>query len=219
MKKCNRCNVFINSSDNICPLCKSIIKDDKVDDVFPVINKGKNYNDLVEKIINFSCVFAILVCLAINVLVSKKVSWSWFVLCAIGSFYITIKLAIKYRKSYMTCLFIELFTVTLIAILWDYFTKFHGWSINYVLPFICISYTITALVIWLFTHNSIKNYIIYISFSCLIGLLPIVFMFLGLLKIVWPSILSVIVSLFSLCFLIFFKNRLLKSEFMKRFHI
>lgn len=219
MKKCNRCQVIINSEDNFCPLCNNRIEDGLVDEVFPIIPTIYRQHSLLGKILGFLSIFGAILCLILNLFINHTLSWSWFVLAGIGSFWFTVKIAIKRRKHYMKTLFTELNAIIILAIIWDYFTKWHGWSISYVLPLLGVAYTFTVFIMRIFFKEPIKDYIIYVYMNCLIGLLPIILIIFNLVNTYWPAITSIITSFFALTFLYIFNYQSLQKEIKRRFHI
>ena len=49
MTKCNKCNIELNTIDDICPLCKSEIKN-KGESIYPVIKNNLTNKLLMKKI-------------------------------------------------------------------------------------------------------------------------------------------------------------------------
>ena len=220
MKKCYKCNVNINSSVPICPLCKNNIeKNEKDESVFPFIPNIYKKNKLILKCFMFFSFEGCILSIMINYLISNKISWSWFVVAGIISFWITFIIGIKQRNNFMTLLFLEVLIVMISAVIWDYFTGWYFWSINFVLPFLCIAYITTLFFLRIFLKNVFKDYIIYIYIYSVIGLIPLYFIIKGSLYIKWPSIICVIFSIFSILALGIFNHKQMKAELERRLHI
>jgi len=220
MKKCYKCNVSINSNNSKCPLCKSELKESKVDEsVFPIIPNFYKSHKLLLKCILFITLLGCILCIIINYLISKEISWAWFVMAGIISFWITFIIGIKQRNNFMTLLFAEVIIVLISSIIWDYFTGWHFWSITYVLPFLCVSYLTTLSILRIFLKNIFRDHIIYIYINLLIGLVPLYFILRDKLSIKWPSIICVIFSVLLILILAIFNHKQMKNELERRLHI
>lgn len=219
MKKCYKCNVIVNSSLNKCPLCQNEIKHGKSKEcVFPIIPTIYKKHKLLYKMLSFISLFGSIICITINSIVSKEISWSWFVIAGILCFWITLITAIKRRNHFMKLLFTEFNLIVIITILWDYFTGWHLWSINYVLPFTCISYIIAMFIMRIFFKYYIKDHIIYITLNCLIGIIPLLLILIDVVTVEWPSMISVILSIFMVLLLAIFNRKSFTKELTRRFH-
>lgn len=155
----------------------------------------------------------------INYTINRKLSWSLFVILGIITFWLTIYNGIKKRHNFFNLLITEIISLIILSILWDYYTGFYKWSLIFVMPFICTIYTITFLVIRIFTNKSTKDFILYTYINSLIGATPLYFILTNKFKILWPSYVSVSTSIFALIFLIIFNQNTLENEIEKRLHI
>lgn len=220
MKRCYKCNVDVNSSLNKCPLCQNEIESGKVENsVFPLIPTIYKSHRLLYKILSFISIFGVIVCLTINSIVSKEISWFWFVVAGILCFWITLITAVRRRRShFMKLLFTEFNLIIITTILWDYFTGWSLWSVNYVLPFICISYILAMFIMRIFFKYYIKDYMIYITLNCLIGIVPLFLLLFKVVTVTWPSIVSGLISIFVVALLAIFNRKSFTKELTRRFH-
>jgi hypothetical protein len=219
MKKCYKCDVIVNTSLHKCPLCQNEISHEKVKTcVFPVIPTLYKRHNLLYQILTFISVFGVITCLLINIIVSKEIGWSWFVITGIICFWATIITAIKRRNHFMRFLFAEFNLIIIITILWDYITGWNMWSVDYVFPFTCISYIIVMFIMRIFFNYYIKDYIIYITVNCLMGIIPLILVFFKVLLVNWPSVLSGLTSIFMVALLAIFNRKSLTKELERRFH-
>ncbi|MBE6139409.1 MAG: hypothetical protein E7174_02765 [Firmicutes bacterium] len=220
MKKCYKCNVSINSNISKCPLCKSNIEDNANEEsVFPIIPNLYMKHKLFYKCLLFISILSSVLCIIINYLVSDKISWACFVVAGIISFWITFVIGVKNRNNFMRLLFAEMILILIASIIWDYFTGWHFWSITFVLPFLCISYISTLFFLRIFLKNIFKDHIIYIYINCLIGLIPLYFIFKDFLSIKWPSIVCITISILAILALAIFNHKQMKNELERRLHI
>ncbi len=219
MRKCLKCNVSIASNTNICPLCKTPIEDGPCNDVFPLIENNYKHHSLLLNILKVCSIIAIILCLFINYTISNTISWGWFVIAGIFSFWLTLATALRGRKYFIKMLFAEMILIIVVSIVWDYFTGFNFWSINYCLPFLCSIYMICILLMRLFRQNLAKDFIFYATINSMIGLVPGILLIFDKVTVIWPSYISVIISVVILVFLAVFNKRQLKNELERRFHI
>lgn len=219
MKKCFKCKININSNIEECPLCRTPLDNKKkVDDPFPLVKSKFNNITLLYKLLLLISVIGILISVLINYSVSKKLSWSGFVIAAIGCFWATFLAAIKKKNYFFKWLFTELNVILAVTFLWDYITGWHNWSLTFVLPFICILYSILVFIFRLFIRNLLKDYIFYTYINCLIGLIPLYSILTNKVKIVWPSFVSVVICSFLMISLIIFNKKQVASELERRLH-
>lgn len=220
MKKCYKCNVTINSSLPLCPLCRSQIDKSNVDEVvFPIIPNMYRKHNLIFKLILFLSFLGCILCMMINYFINKEIGWSLFVIAGIVSFWITLIIGMKRRNNFMKLLFAEIMLVLISSIIWDYFTGWYFWSITYVLPFLCIAYIAVLFFLRLFLKNIFKDYIIYIYINSLIGIVPLYFVFRDMLIVQWPSVLCVMFSVVSILALAIFNHKQMMNELERRLHI
>ncbi|MEG1892731.1 MAG: DUF6320 domain-containing protein [Bacilli bacterium] len=220
MNKCNKCHVDIITDTSICPLCKNRIdKRFPTEDFYPTIEYTYKKHDLVINILKFCSVLAILLSLLINYLISSKISWAYFVVASIITFWITINTALLRRTNFMRLMFAELNLLNIVAIIWDYCTGFHMWSVTYVFPFICTIYIIIMLIMRIFMKVYIKDNIFHIYINCMVGLVPGILIILNIVHVRWPSIISVVTSIIIISFLIVFNRKQLENELTRMFHI
>lgn len=218
MNKCDKCNVNIYTNESVCPLCQNKINLKTKNSNFPNVLSKYKFHNLLMKITFFISLCGIIICSLINYTISHKLSWSIFVILGIISFWFTFIIGIYRRKNFMKLLFTEIISIIILAILWDYSTGFYKWSIIYVLPFLCVTYTLTFLILRIFTNKINKEYILYTYLNSLIGIIPLYFILKDSFKPIWPSYLSVCTSIFVLIFLFIFNHRTLEHELKRRLH-
>ena len=214
MRRCLKCNVDIASNADICPLCQTPIEKAKGNNVFPELEFNYKHHSLLLNILKVCSLIAIIICLFINFTISRAITWAWFVIAGILSFWLTLVTALRGRKHFMKMLFAEMILIIVV-----YFTGFNFWSINYCLPFLCSVYMVLILLMRLFRRNLAKDFIFYATINSMIGLVPGVLLIFNKVSVTWPSYISVILSIVILVFLTVFNKRQVKNELERRFHI
>lgn len=219
MNKCPKCEVTLKSSSNICPLCHNKIKLKEKNSIYPKVKSPYRAYSLLIRISLLATLCGVIFSLLINYWISNEISWSIFVILGIISFWLTFSTGMNRRHGFMRILFAEILAIIILSILWDLSTGFHKWSLTYCLPFLCIAYTITFLIIRIFTQNTRKEYILYTYLNSLIGIIPLYFILKNNLNTLWPSYISVCTSIFALIFLFIFNHHALETEIERRLHI
>lgn len=221
MKYCSDCNVKIRNDIQKCPLCDSS-KLDIIDNFF-VVDYPKispvGYFFIYKRILLFLLIVSSGVCLIINYIVSNTISWSLIVI--FGSLYIwgSLDNSIKKMKNFGDIVMYQTFLLSCLVFVIDFATDFNRWSINYVLPFIFVV-AILMINFALIIRPSIVIYnIVYLLLASILGISPIFMIIFGKVTIVWPSIVSVICSIFTIIGMFIFINKQTRSEIKKRFHI
>lgn len=219
MKTCYKCNVKINTNVEECPLCHNILEEkNKGENIFPTIESKYQLREILEKILKFLAISSVFISIFLNYVISKEISWSLFVVAGITSFFITLNITLKTRKNFMKLLFAEFNIILFSSILWDIFTGFYKWSLNYVLPLTCISYIVAIFIMRIFFKYYIKDYVFYIVTSCLIGLSPIILLIFNVLTVRWISYISVCISIFVIALMYVFNKKSLQKELERRLH-
>ena len=219
MNICPKCKVTLKTNSTTCPLCHNKIELKEKNSIYPTLKQNNYTRNLLIRISLFITLCGIIFSLLINYWVSKEISWSIFVILGIISFWLTFSTGMNKHHNFMRILFAEIIAIIILSILWDLITGFHKWSLTYCLPFLCIAYTITFLIIRIFTKYHNKEYILYTYLNSLIGIFPLYFILKDNLNTLWPSYVSVLTSILALIFLFIFNHHTLETEIERRLHI
>lgn len=218
--KCYKCNVTVESNTHICPLCKNEMKKEgKIENIFPVIPTIHKGHGLFLKILMLIFLANIIICAAIDLMINKTFSWSFVVLAANICVALSLGMAIKKRHHFAKLMFSEYFLIMVISLLWDHFTGWKLWSLNYVLPLVSMVFIYISFILRLFFPYQLKNYFMNILFACLVGMVPIFLFMLEITTVKWTAYVSAITSIVMLCSLIVFDGKKIKKEIESRFHL
>jgi len=164
-------------------------------------------------------VAAAAVCAAVLLCVPQYGWAALSVLAGLGSGWLTLGIAVKKRRKPFNAVFWQICTLSLLAVAWDIGTGFRGWSLDFVLPILyactMLAMTVTARILRL----QVQDYLVYLVMDILLGLLPLIFLLCGMLRIVYPAAVCVAVSLILLAALILFEGSALKGELLRRLHL
>lgn len=219
MRHCKKCNVKLDIISNKCPLCNSEIDSkEEFSSSYPVINMVVS-KSLFRKLVFFlACVISVAV-LILNYALTPNIKWSLFVILQIFSSYYVFYNVLSGRKKVVKLLLSLNIIVSGLSIFWDIYTGFHGWSVNYVIPALCISYGMFMLILRLVRYYAFKENSSYIYLNICLEFLPIILVYMGYAK---PNILiylSMIFGILNLIMLLAFDGSNFKDDIVKKLHI
>ena len=123
------------------------------------------------------------------------------------------------RNRVLRMLFVFNILVCLISIFWDVYIGFDGWSLDYVLPSLCITYGIFVLLLRFINYFAFRQNNTYIYFNICLGFVPLILLFLDIVKVDLLADLSAIIAFINLIILIIFDWSDLKNFISKKFHL
>ena len=123
------------------------------------------------------------------------------------------------RRNPMKAAIWQLVLVSILVLLWDWFTGGNGWSIHFVLPvfFPCMQLAVAVTARAL--HLRPSDYLLYLILCVLAGLIPMILLLCGALRIIYPSVICAGISIISLAAMLLFKGSALRSELIRRLHL
>ncbi len=220
MKYCNSCNVQVSGNRKNCPLCQGILSPGEYqDEAFPKIPFVYRENSILIKIMILISVIIACVSVAVNIMLPKGGAWSMFVLGGLVSLWISIITAINKRNNILKNILYQVVVISVIVIIWDFFTGWKGWSITYVIPFVCFFSMIAMAVISRFYEFYAEDCILYIIIGGMFGLVQIVFVFTGKLTVLYPSLICIVASIVSLSKMLIFNKKIFLEEIKRRLHM
>lgn len=221
MQYCDKCRVHLRGSQKVCPLCGGIISedDDRTEEVFPIIPTiYQEFNIFIRLMILIS-ISTVIISFAVNFIFTRESRWSLFVAAAILCMWISLFFIIRKKNNIPKTIIWQVVIVGILSVLWDWFVGWHGWSIDFVIPSICVGAMIVMAVSAKLLKTGIQDLIIYMLVDGIFGILPIVFILFGNLHVLIPSVICVAASAISLSALIIFQGDNMKAELKRRMHI
>lgn len=217
MTKCKKCDIELDTLGSSCPLCGTKITKN-ADSTYPEI-KSKLTSSFVKKLLRFIVIFVSLAVLLINKMLTPNIKWSGFVIAGLISMYIIFRGIMRGRKRMLTMAFYMCFLIILITIFWDYYIGYRGWSLNYVLPSICISYGIFLIVLRFVSYFAFRENSNYIYLNVLLEFVPLVLYYTGYVTFKPLSLISAILGIVNLLILVLFDTTKFKNDLEKNLHI
>ena len=179
MRICKKCNLKIKTDSDICPLCQNKLIGKKEDNIFPNIpNIYRKYFTLFKMLLLISIIIS-LICITIDLMINKY-HFSIFVVLGFICLFIILKTAFNNKESLFKSILSQLIILSILSILWDYFTGFHYWSITYVIPILCIICSINLAILSIVLKDYLDEEMFYFICIALIGIIPLIFIIIGI---------------------------------------
>ncbi|MDR2132219.1 MAG: DUF6320 domain-containing protein [Clostridiales Family XIII bacterium] len=221
MSHCDHCNVDLPDAPRLCPLCQNVPTGAPDGECrFPPLPRPENPPGriLLAKI-GFGSVCAVAVCATVNLIMPSGGWWSLFVLAGIACLWADFAVMFRKRKNIPKSILWQVAIVFLIAHLWDRFTGFLGWSVDYVFPLLCTCALIAMTLAAKIQRLPIRNYILYLVLDCILGIVSFVLILAGVVSAVLPSAICFCASVIFFAALLFFQGDALWAEFQRRMHL
>lgn len=171
------------------------------------------------QIFTFLCIAVAVVCGMINYMTLETLNWFWF--AAAGSFcaWLVVMVAYTKRRNILKNEMWQLLIITTIAVLWDVFTGWRGWSVDFVLPFGAMAVLGSVPVIAKVNRLEPEEYLFYLIQAAIAGCIPIILVWTGIIRFRYPSVICSGISFLVLAGLFIFQKKNTLKEFRKKFRM
>lgn len=214
---CKKCNVEVDTIGSTCPLCHSEI--DKNDNpTYPVI-KTKSVWNFIKRLLLSVVIFTSALVILLNRTLTPNVGWSSFVIAGLLSMYLIFLGIMKGRKRILSMMFYMCFLLIFITIGWDKLIGFKGWSVNYCLPSLAISYGIFLIILRFVSHFAFEDNSVYIFLHVLLEFIPLVLYYEEIVTFKPLAVISAAFGLVNLTILLVFDFSHFKKDLAMRLHI
>jgi len=218
MKQCKKCNISLDVRTNTCPLCNSEIDDVKnFKSSYPFISDIINKHFFRKIILLITCLIALTV-LVLNYFFTPTIKWSIFVILQIFLSYYIFYNVLSGRKKVIKIMLTLNIIVSFLSVFWDFYTGLHGWSTNYVLPSLCITYGAFMLILRFVDYFAFRESSNYIYLNICLEFVPMLLVYLGYAKLNVLIHLSSLFCILNLLILIIFDGSDLKEDILKKMH-
>ena len=190
----------------------------KNEEIFPEIPPVYE-SHLALKIMMFISIVALVVSFGINIIFPSEINWPILFMLAVISIWGGLIIIVQKRYHIPKKILWQVIIISILAVFWDYKTGWRGWSLDYVIPVACVSAMIIMYITAQILNLSIRDYITYIFLTGIFGIIPILFIIFNLVDVVYPSIISIGVSVILLSAIFIFQGKEIKLEITKRMHI
>ena len=220
MKFCEKCSVSVSGGANKCPLCQhTLTGDNNSGETFPFVPLVRHKHSLLLRLLELCSAFVVIASVAVNLMVPQSGFWSLFVAAGVACVWLSLLLAIRKRHNILKNLTYQVTVVSILSVLWDIFTGWHGWSVDFVIPIAFVSAMSATAIIAYILKMQTDTYIIYSFLLIIYGIIPVFFVISGLSSIIYPSLICTACSLFLFAALLIFEGRNMTEELKRRLHL
>lgn len=193
---------------------------EKVEPEFPQPDVPSRLEMKVFKFVSFLCLAAAVGCVAADFNLHPKIRWTLFTAAGIGSMWLALAIGFVKRYNLMKNAMWQLIIVTVGCILWDIFTGWRGWSVDFVLPIVCMVILVSMFIITKVQKNTAREYMIYFVMAGGYGvILPLILLLTGVVRFTPICTVCVVACFLFLAALVIFKGKEFKEEMHKKFHV
>ncbi|NLM19476.1 MAG: hypothetical protein GX217_05570 [Clostridiaceae bacterium] len=227
MKFCNACKVNIKGSTQTCPLCKQptvdlteikSAKNDSSFDPFPIVPlRFKQYTLLTVLTVISVVVYGIM--LFIYLKFPESGLLPRYIFFALLSLWLLVLALVRKRRNVAKSVLYQLNIISLLLLLLDKLSTWSGWSITYAIPLLACVALFAIMIAIGFIQKEFGDYVLYLGAVAIVGLIPLLFIIFGWVDVLWPSIISIVLSSIMLILLVIFRYRLIVHELKKRLHL
>ena len=114
------------------------------------------------RIFTFLCAASVILCWMLNLMLTPDFLWGGYVTAGVFCMWLLVIVGYRKRKNPLKNGMWQLLIVTLGAFLWDHFTGYKGWSLDFVLPFATITIQGAMLLIAGICRMEIEEYLFYL---------------------------------------------------------
>ncbi|MHB8131677.1 MAG: DUF6320 domain-containing protein, partial [Mobilitalea sp.] len=213
--------VSMKGNHDVCPLCGGIIEEStaKEEEVFPHIPTIYQEFNIFIRILILVSLSAVIISFAINAIFTKESRWSILVAASILCMWISMFFIIRKKNNIPKTILWQVFLIGILSVIWDSSMGWIGWSIDYVIPSICVGAMIVMAIAAKLLKIGVRDLTVYFLVDAIFGCIPIIFLLFGGLNVFFPSVICVAASAISLSALILFEGDNMKAELNKRMHI
>lgn len=112
----------------------------------------------------------------------------------------------------------QLVIAAVAGVLWDVFTGWRGWSVDYLLPLAALAVICSMWVIAAVQKLEVAEYMIYLlEAGAFGGVIPVILLVAGVVTVLYPSLICICVSFLMLVWLFLFKRKDMVREMQKKF--
>jgi hypothetical protein len=193
------------------------------DDVFPPIppaaSAGRSSRRLIT-FIAFGTIAVAVISAAVNVsLFPGGPWWFLFVLAGLASLWLSFLIINRQWWDIPKNIFSQVIVISIMVLLWDFFTGFHKWSLNFVVPILWSSSMVALAVLSKVRKLQIEDYLVYLSIISIISIFSLLLIIFKVVTTVYPAMLCFVISIISLAFLLLFEGKSLREELRRRMHL
>lgn len=171
------------------------------------------------KIFTFVCGAAIILFWMLNFLLPPDFLGAGYSTAGIFCVWMFVMVGYKKRRNILKNGMWQLLIVSIAAVLWDIFTGWYGWSVDFVIPLASLVTLISLFVVSRVCRLESDEYLFYLVQASAFGCLPAILFLAGVVGNHYPSVICSGISILFLLGLGIFKGKELMQEVRKKFRM
>ena len=209
-------------NDNIQRNFQKILREEEVgfreeDQDFPGRNQElEKEGKQIFRLFTFLCLVAVVASAVLDYLITGDLNWFWFVAAGTVCTWLLVAVAYSKRRNILKNEMWQLLLVTILAVLWDHYTGWIGWSLDFVLPIGALGVLCSMAVIARVQHLEREEYLFYLVQAAMAGCIPVILTVLNFTTFVYPSVICSGISFLVLAGLLIFQKKDTLREFHKK---
>lgn len=176
----------------------------------------KKENQKVIQTFSFLCLAIAVICGMANFMMAGVLNWFWFAGAGCACAWLVVMVAYYKRRNILKNEMWQLLLISVIAVLWDRFTGWKGWSVDFVFPFGVLAVQFSVPVIAKINRLEREEYLFYLVQAGIVGLVPMILVWIGIVKFTIPSVICAGISFLTLAALFIFCQKDTLREFHKK---
>ena len=190
-------------------------KDEKNE--FPGCGEAQQKEDRkIMQTFSFLCVAIAVVCGMLNYLTLETLNWFWFAAAGCFCGWLVVFVAYAKRRNILKNEAWQLLIITVLCVLWDHFTGWRGWSLDFVFPFGSLAVLGSVPVIARVNRLEPEEYLYYFMQAAVTGCVPLILLWTGMIHYKLPSVVCVGISILVLAGMFIFQKKNMTREFHKK---
>ena len=171
------------------------------------------------RIFTFTCTAAVVLCWMLDYLLTPGAWWAGYVTGGVFCTWLLIMVGFRKRKNPLKNGMWQLTIVSAGSVLWDIFTGWLGWSVDYVIPLAALVTLLSMVIVSAACRMEAAEYLFYLAQAGAFGLIPFILLAAGVVSVPYPSVICAGVSLLFLLGLVIFKGKEFVREIKKKFRV
>lgn len=202
-----------------CPLCGGFLEktDDNFNRDYPNVHHSLLL-EIIDRSLLFLAIAVSIVTLFVNIYFTARIPWCIIAIAGVFYLYFSAKFFLKRHRNYGLFIMTQVVLCSLVTVIIDFTIGYHGWSVDYVVPFVIISGSLATSIISIIKPFRFKEYFIYLLIIALLGLIPMILILTGVASVYWANAICVLYSVLTVVAMIIFSRRRLNLELKKRLH-
>jgi hypothetical protein len=194
------------------------------EDVFPEIppmqaSPQASFKRLIT-LIAFGTIAVAVISVAVNIsLFSGGVWWFLFVFAGLASLWLSFLVINRQWWDIPKNIFLQLIVISIMVLLWDFFTGFYKWSLNFVIPILFGSSMVALAAFAKVRKLRVEDYVLFLGIISVISIFSLLLIIFNVVTVVYPAVICFALSIISLGFLLLFEGKSLREELRRRMHL